>query len=231
MDPSFFANPQSGMGQLEAARGYAVLLPSLRAPHGGYNFTHDERYTEKARGAAGIPIMLDDFESAIASLAQQGIADPKRIGLFGHSNGGFLSNLLITRSSIPKCAVIAPGLSSVLEDFPYPPHVLVGFDFMTNANMNFIDDINDYVALSPMFKMRDVTASVLLILGDDDWLWVPQMINEFGALRALGKDVELVRYANEGHNFHQDGNIENVFTRENAFFDKCLKPEDSSRPD
>jgi dipeptidyl aminopeptidase/acylaminoacyl peptidase len=199
-------------------------MPGLRAPHGGYNFTHDENYTEKARGAPGVPIMVDDFTSGIEYLAREGIADPDRVGLFGHSNGGFVSNFLITETSVVKCAVLSPGISSVLAPFPGFSHLRAGFDFMTNTDMNLRDNINDYIKLSPILRMKNVTAAVLLILGDDDWTWVPQMIDEFGALRALGKDVQLVRYANEGHEFHQPKNIRDVFDRENAFFDRCLAP-------
>jgi dipeptidyl aminopeptidase/acylaminoacyl peptidase len=72
--------------------------------------------------------------------------------------------------------------------------------------------------------MKNVTAALLLILGYDDWTWLPQMIDEFGALRALGKDVQLVRYANEGHNFHTPQDIKDAFDRENIFFDRCLLP-------
>jgi hypothetical protein len=36
------------------------------------------------------------------------------------------------------------------------------------------------------------------MVGDQDWTWVPQMIAQYGVLRLEGKDVQLIRYANEG---------------------------------
>jgi dipeptidyl aminopeptidase/acylaminoacyl peptidase len=218
------SNPEGSMGQLEAARGYVIFMPGLRAPHGGYNFTHDENYTEKARGAPGVPIMVDDFTSGIGYLAREGIADADRVGLFGHSNGGYVSNFLITETNIAKCAVLSPGMSSILTAFPLFSHLTPGFEFTINANMNLTDNMDDHIKLSPILKMKNVTAAVLLILGDDDWEWVPQMIDEFGTLRSLGKDVQLVRYADEGHEFHQPKSIRDSFDRENAFFDRCLAP-------
>ncbi len=64
--------------------------------------------TEKAHGVAGIPVMIDDFTSGIDHLEKRGIIDPRRVGLIGHSNGGYAANLLITHSLILRCAVISP---------------------------------------------------------------------------------------------------------------------------
>ena len=68
-------SPSFDTGQLQAARGYVVFRLNLRSPHGVYrSFPHGEQYYEKARGAAGIPIMVDDFTSGIASLVQKGLS-------------------------------------------------------------------------------------------------------------------------------------------------------------
>ncbi len=61
-------SPSFDTGQLQAAGGYVVFRLNLRSPHGIYrSFPHGEQYYEKARGAAGIPIMVDDFTSGIAA--------------------------------------------------------------------------------------------------------------------------------------------------------------------
>jgi dipeptidyl aminopeptidase/acylaminoacyl peptidase len=217
-----YAVPQSSHGQLTVQHGYVLFIPSLREPHGTYNYTRDARYTDEARGVAGIPIMVDDFTSGIQYLAGRGIIDPNRVGLYGHSNGGYASNLLITHSSIPRCAVIASGINNVITGFPAYSHLQPGHDFMSNNSINLADDAQAAVQLSPLFRMREVSASVLLILGDDDWEWVPQMIDEYGVLRALGKDVTLVRYAGEGHVFSRPENIRDSYDRITQFIDKCM---------
>lgn len=209
------------IGQLEAARGYIVFRPALRAPFSASWYSRGEEYTEKARGAAGIPILVDDFVTGIQYLEQQGFADPLRIGLFGHSNGGWVTNLLITETSVAKAAVVASGVSNAIL-LGFFPRVMTpdGKDPATGGNV--FDNFGDYVNLSPIFKMRDLKIPLLLTVGDDDWLWVPQMISEYGVLRSLGKDVELVRYSGESHSLMHRADIEDALSRMNGFFDDHL---------
>ena len=88
---------------------------------------------------------------------------------------------------------------------------------------NVFDNFQDYVKLSPIFKMRELDTAMLLMVGDQDWTWVPQMIAQYGVLRLEGKDVQLIRYANEGHNLSGRESIEDALTRMHRFFDERLK--------
>ena len=215
-------SPSFDTGQLQAARGYVVFRLNLRSPHGVYrSFPHGEQYYEKARGAAGIPIMVDDFTSGIASLVQQGIDDPQRIGMFGHSDGGWATNLIVTETSIVKAAVVISGVSNaiLLSAFPLPLATR-GMDQATKGNV--FDNFQDYVKLSPIFKMRELDTSMLLMVGDQDWTSVPQMIAQYGVLRLEGKDVQLIRYANESHNLSRRESIEDALGRMHRFFDERL---------
>jgi dipeptidyl aminopeptidase/acylaminoacyl peptidase len=72
-----------------------------------------------------------------------------------------------------------------------------GMDAATGGNV--FDNLDDYVRLSPIFRMREVTTPMLLMVGDYDTSWVMQMIAQYEVLRAEGRDVTLVRYAGEGH--------------------------------
>lgn len=209
-------------GQLQAARGYVVFRLNLRSPHGIYrSFPHGEEYYEKARGAAGIPIMVDDFTSGIASLVNKGIVNPERIGMFGHSDGGWATNLIVTETSIVKAAVVISGVSNaiLLSAFPLPL-VTRGMDQATRGNV--FDNFEEYVKLSPIFKMRELQTPMLLMVGDQDWTWVPQMIAQYGVLRLEGRDVQLIRYANEGHNLSRRESIEDALRRMHHFFDERL---------
>jgi dipeptidyl aminopeptidase/acylaminoacyl peptidase len=208
-------------GQVHAAHGYVIFRPAIRSPIGAYWYTRGESYTERARGVAGIPIMIDDFESGIDHLVREGIVDPERVGLFGHSNGGWVANLLITRSKYVKAAVIEAGISNaiLMSSFPFPM-LTRGQDPATNGNM--FDNLNDYIELSPIFKMRDVTIPVLLMIGDQDWLWLPQMMAQYGTLRSEGRDVELVRYSNEAHVLLDPNSAQDGLKRVLDFFDSKL---------
>jgi dipeptidyl aminopeptidase/acylaminoacyl peptidase len=174
--------------------------------------------------------MKDDFVSGISYLEKAGIADPQRIGLFGHSNGGWVTNMLITETSVARAAVVEAGVSNaVLLSFFPMPMITRGVDPATNGNV--YDNFEDYVRLSPIFRMRTVNIPVLLSVGDNDWYWLPQMIAEYGVLRSSGSDVELVRYANEGHSLSDRQSIEDARNRMYRFFDFHLgEPTGNSAP-
>lgn len=209
-------------GQLLAAQGFVIFRPAIRTPHGGYWFTHDEAYHGKAVGAPGVALMVDDFESGVEALVAEGIADPRRIGLYGHSNGGWAANFLVTESSIPAAAVIQSGVSNAVMMALWPNvKVTRGVDAATGGNV--FDDLDDYVRLSPIFRMRDVRIPMLLMVGDHDHLWVPQMISQYGVLRAEGRDAILVRYPDEGHTFVKRENMLDALQRMTEFFHEHLQ--------
>jgi dipeptidyl aminopeptidase/acylaminoacyl peptidase len=152
----------------------------------------------KAVGAPGVKIMVDDFESGIDALVAAGIADPARIGIFGFSNGGWVANLLVTETKKLAAAVVQSGMSNAIS-MALGLYVTTtrGMDSATGGNV--FDNLDDYERLSPIFRMRDITTPMLLMVGDYDSIWVPQMIAQYSVLRAEGRDVTLVRYAGEGH--------------------------------
>jgi dipeptidyl aminopeptidase/acylaminoacyl peptidase len=185
-------------GQLMATEGFVIFRPAIRAPHGCYWFTRDEAYQMKAVGAAGVSVMVDDFESGIDALVAAGIADPARIGMFGFSNGGWVANLLVTESKKLAAVAVQSGMSNAIS-------MALGLYVTTTRGMdpatggNVFDNLDDYERLSPIFRMREVTTPMLLMVGDYDSIWVSQMIAQYSVLRAEGRDVTLVRYAGEGH--------------------------------
>ena len=154
---------------------------------------------------------------------EKGIVDPERIGMFGHSDGGWATNLIVTETPIVKAAVVISGVSNaiLLSAFPLPL-LTRGMDQATRGNV--FDNFQDYVKLSPIFKMRELDTAMLLMVGDQDWPWVPQMIAQYGVLRLEGKDVQLVRYGNESHNLSRRESIEDALGRMHSFFDERLKP-------
>jgi dipeptidyl aminopeptidase/acylaminoacyl peptidase len=218
---NLMAIPRS-MGQLEASEDYVVFLPGLRAPHRPSGFSRDEAYTEKARGAKGIPIMVDDFRSGVQHLVDLGLVDSDRVGIYGHSNGGYVANFLVTETNVAKCAVVSSGSSNdIYMRFMLPPGGWV--DEISNGNI--YEDVDEFIRMSPILRMQKVRTPLLLIVGDKDWnTWLPEMLMEFNALRQLGKDVTLVRYADEEHAFTKRGDIYDSLNRIHNFFDNHLMP-------
>ncbi len=98
----------SGWTQFLASRGYAVLQPQYRGSDGlGMQLwlAGDENWGLK---------MQDDKDDGARWLVQQGIADAKRIAIFGYSYGGFAAIAASVRPKGPYvCALAGAGVSSL----------------------------------------------------------------------------------------------------------------------
>ncbi len=78
-----------------AAKGYAVLCPNYRGSTGyGDKFLTDLIGNEN-------DLDVKDILAGIQHLIKEGIADPERIAVMGWSNGGYLTNCLITLKDSP----------------------------------------------------------------------------------------------------------------------------------
>jgi dipeptidyl aminopeptidase/acylaminoacyl peptidase len=220
MDKFRLLPTSQAMGDLTAARGYVVFYPALRTPHGAYGFPRDENYTEEARGVPGIAIMTDDFNSGMRYVDALGMADMHRICLFGHSNGGYTANLLITETNVAKCAVMSAAGNNLFMAFIGAPDGPGTKDEKTNGN--YYDSPESYLRLSPWFRLNRVNIPILLFGGDKDWDWSLQMSAEYGSLRALGQDVTWIRYRDEEHYFVKPENIRDSFERVMGFFQRHL---------
>lgn len=217
-------NSMPEMGQAEAALGYIVFRPGLRAPHTPEFFSRDAEYNEKARGVPGIEIMLDDLRSGLRLLDDRKLSDPDRVCIFGHSNGGWVANFIITSKIDIRCAVISEGTSDLLVDSLLWTAIPGGWlDNLVTPGSAPIDRSDEIRTLSPIHQMENVRVPVLLITGGKDWLsWTPQMIMEYNALRLRGKSVTLIRYAGEGHNLRDPANVLDALGRVHAFFAQHL---------
>ncbi len=207
------------MGQLESAHGYVVFSPRVRAPHNNYDFPRDRAYTEKGIGEPGVELSVDDIESGISYLSKQGIIDPDRVGVYGHSNGGYEANILITHSRSFRCAVIDAGMNNL---FPGIWGFIPAQLSKTNGS-NIFEDPTPTIAGSPILRMDKVNIPVLLFSGDLDVDWSVQTVGEFNTLRMLHKDVTWRHYRDEGHAFVTDLAIQDSLDHTIAFFDRCLK--------
>jgi dipeptidyl aminopeptidase/acylaminoacyl peptidase len=210
------------MSQLQAVHGYIVFIPELRAPHAMYNFPRDEAYSEKARGGAGFSLMVDDVNTGVHFLVDQGFADPSRVTVSGHSNGGFSANFVITESDVARCAIISAGFNNW---FSKPAGLDIVGDGGPNSQMLETDIYHDLKTIerwSPILRMDHVNASVLMFSGDRDWEMSLQAASEFSTLRSLGKDVEWRRYRDEEHAFVEPGNIQDALDYIFSYLDrKC----------
>ncbi len=209
--------------QLLAARGYAVLLPSM--PLG-------------PEGEAGDPYreMTSGVLPAVDAAIELGVADPDRLGLLGHSYGGYGTYALIAQTHRFRAAVALAGIADLVSLYGQ-------FDarhrYDANAHEHLLQmslaetgqprmgappwqDADRYVRNSPLFAAGDVQTPVLIVQGDMDYVPLQQGEQFFSALYRQGKRARFVRYWGEGHVLRSPANVEDVWERIFAWFDELL---------
>jgi dipeptidyl aminopeptidase/acylaminoacyl peptidase/thiol-disulfide isomerase/thioredoxin len=125
--------------------------------------------------------------------------DPERVGCIGASYGGFMTQLLVTKTDIFAAAVSHAGISDITS---YWGEGYWGYLYSGVATANSFPwnrpDI--YIGQSPLFAADKVNTPLLLLHGGSDTN-VPRGESEqmYTALKLLGKEVEYIRVAGENH--------------------------------
>lgn len=197
--------------QLLANRGYAVLQVNYRGSSGfGKAFMHAAE-----REFAGK--MHDDLLDGVDWLVSEGIADPARIAIYGGSYGGYAA--LVGASFTPDVfaaaiSVVGPSsLVTLIRSFPaYWRPLLAGSWFRYVGDPDDPEQLADLEARSPMTRVDDITAPLLVIQGaNDPRVTKPESDQIVAALRARGVEVEYIVKDDEGHGFVRPENRMDVY--------------------
>jgi dienelactone hydrolase len=198
--------------QLFATRGYAVFLPD--APR-----------------QVGEPMasLAKSVLPGVNKVIEIGIADPARIGVMGHSNGGYSTLALIAQTDRFKAAIEADGFGDYVGFYGMMLHDGSGYQY-GQAEMHLGGDIwnypQRYIQNSPVFFLDRVETPLLIVHGSDDESVASFLGDEiFVDFRRLGKPVVYARYENESH-VPEDWSCSNqtdLANRSVAWFDSHLK--------
>ncbi|MBX3142247.1 MAG: S9 family peptidase [Trueperaceae bacterium] len=192
--------------QLFATQGYAVL-DMAEVPVVGSNKTRNDTY---------IAQIVSSTAAAIHHLAEQGIIDPGRVGMIGHSYGGFSTANLLAHSDL-FAAGIAHSCAYNRTLNPW------GFQ---RERRSLWEAQDTYLAVSPLFHADKIRAPLLMIHGqeDDSQTSKPaQSVAMFHALRGLGKTSKLVLLPFENHYLHARESVLHVAAEELEWFDRYVK--------
>lgn len=206
-----------------ARQGYVVLKPDLR----GHGSSQGE-----ATGAYWSPGYTVDVLNAFASLRRRPGLNPERIGMWGHSMGGYLTLRAMVVDSRIKAGVIWAGVVAPYEDLlqSWAPRYLGGGDraggvdaraamlrrYGTPAsNPGFWDSIsaNNYLSRVGPIQLHHSPADTHVPFAFSQKL--------AGQLRAAGRTTELYSYANDDHNLTRNFGL--AMRRTVAFLDRYLK--------
>ncbi len=210
-----------GSTQFLANRGYAVLQMNFRGSTG-----YGRRFWEASFKEWGLK-MQNDITDGVHWLIDEGIADSKRIGIYGASYGGYatLAGLTFT-PDLYACGVDYVGVSNIFTLLasipPYWEPARKRFYAMIG---NPITDDKLLRAISPVFHAENIRAPLFVAQGANDPRVKKQESDQIvAALRHHDIPVEYLVKRNEGHGFHNEENRLEFFSRMERFLERYLSP-------
>ncbi|MDO4799386.1 MAG: S9 family peptidase [Bacillota bacterium] len=203
--------------QYLVSEGIAVVAPNVRGSTGyGKTYTHLDDVEKRLDS-------VKDIEFLVRHLVETGIADPARIGVSGTSYGGFMT--LSCAARMPKlwaCAVDTVGMYDLVTflentaDYRRPHR---------ESEYGALATHRDFLkSVSPVSKIGDIVAPMMIIQGKNDpRVPVTEAEQAVDALRALGREVEYLCYADEGHGIVKLKNRLDCYPKVATFIKKHLR--------
>lgn len=200
-----------------ATHGYAVLQPNFRGSGGFGSAFLTSGY--KKWGT----MMIDDMTDGVKHLISQGIADPRRIAVYGASYGGYASLMSVIREpDLYRCAINFVGMSDL---------ALMYKEGDTTESDVGVDTLEDYIGRSDevlkgqsaIHNLDKLKVPVFIIHGAEDRR-VPLVQAEVlkKAFDERGHPYEWLVKEKEGHGFYNAENEKERWERMLAFLNKHM---------
>ncbi|MFC1555566.1 prolyl oligopeptidase family serine peptidase [candidate division KSB1 bacterium] len=213
------------------------MVPSERDYYNTCVFTHQGYFVLQPDivfdpGNSGVS-SVKTMEIAVKTVVDMGLVDEDRVGLVGHSWGGYQAAFAPTQTDIFAASVAGAGLTDFFSMYgmvfwsagglPETNHFEVGQERMVNPPWK---DIDGFVRNSPVLHVENLNTPLLFEVGDNDrnvdWR---QGIELYNTARRAGKQMVLLVYANEGHGLRQEKNQKDYHNRILKWFGHYLKDE------
>jgi dienelactone hydrolase len=198
---------------LYTSRGYAVLDPDIV-------------YRVNDPGMSAVWSVIPAVKATLAT----GMIDEKRVGLWGHSWGGYQTAFLVTQTNIFTAAIAGAPLTDLVSMYSSVYWNTGGTNqaiFESSQGRftgNFIDNYDAYIRNSPAFHAKKQQTPLIILHNDKDGaVDFNQGITHFNTLRQLGKDVILLEYVGENHGLSRPANQKDYAGRMSEWFDHHLK--------
>lgn len=202
--------------RLYAASGYAVLSVNPRGSSGrGFDFS-------RAIYADWGNLDAKDISAGITHAIDGGIADPKRIGVFGWSYGAILTDYMIASDPRIRAAISGAGVANVLATF--------GVDMYAREYVYELgtpwENFDTWVKLAyPFLHPERITAPTMFqCAGADDNVPCPGAQQMYLALKTRGVPTRLIVYPGENHELDVPSYLVHRMRSDIEWFDRWLSP-------
>ena len=207
------------------AAGRSIICHSFYVSRGYVVFIPDIPYKTGEPGPSAVNAIVPGVEHLI----RKGFIDEQRIGMQGHSWGGYQTAYLVTQTDMFACAESGAPVSNMTSAYGgirWGSGLSRMFQY-ERTQSRIGEDLwsarDKYVANSPLFFADRINTPLLILHNDEDGA-VPwyQGIELFVALRRLGKPAWMLNYNGEPHWVMDEYNRRDFAKRMQQFFDHYL---------
>ena len=195
------------------ANGYFVLMPDIV-------------FRPRDPGMS----VLECVTAATKKVLDTGMIDAKRVGLVGHSWGGFGTSFVLTQTDLFSAGVAGGPLTNLVSSYgeiywnngiPETGHAEVGQE---RLEVPLWEDPAAYLRNSAVFHVNKMKGALLLAVGDKDGAsdW-HQDIEMYNLARRAGKQCVMLVYPGENHSLAVKANQMDYHRRILDWFDQYLK--------
>jgi len=175
---------------------------------------------------------VDAVVPAVARIVELGLVDPDRVGLIGHSWGGYQAAFIPTQTDIFATSVSGAPITDFLS-FPGVIHWRPGFPEFGHwetgqARMDVPpwEDFEAHVRNSPVAHIQDLHTPILMMQGDDDGtVDFRQGVEYYDYARRAGKELVFLVYPGEDHGLRRKEDQVDYHRRILQWFGHYLKGE------
>lgn len=165
-----------------------------------------------------------DMEDAIRWLGREGLADPERAAVMGGSYGGYLTMAAMTRlPDVFRSGVAFVGVANWVTALEGASPQLKASDRIEYGDIDDPDDRAFFETISPLTHVENVRAPVMVLHGANDPRDPVTESDQFvRGIRAIGGEVEYLRFPDEGHGIRRLTNRIIAYRRIAAFLERTL---------
>ena len=205
--------------QFLANRGYAVFQMNFRGSTGYGRKFWEISFKEWGKS------MQDDITDGVNWLIKEGIADPKRIAIYGASYGGYatLAGLTFT-PNLYACGVDYVGVSSLFTFMESIPPYWELYRSMLYEMVGHPEHDKDLLASSsPLLHIDKIKVPLFIAQGANDPRVKKSESDQIvKALKDAGIDVPYMVKDDEGHGFYNEENQFDFYQEMEKFLNKHI---------
>ncbi|BDC49476.1 acylaminoacyl-peptidase [Bryobacterales bacterium F-183] len=195
------------------SNGYAVFMPDIT-------------YKLNDPGMSAVWCILPGLDAAIAT----GVVDAEKVGLHGHSWGGYQTAFMVTQTDKFKAAIAGAPLTDMISMYSSiywntgSANQPIFESSQGRFTSSYLDNLEAYVRNSPIFHAMKVKTPLVILHNDKDGaVDFTQGIEYYNTLRRLQKQVIMLQYKGENHGLRVPANQKDYTVRMKEFFDHHLK--------